>query len=82
MPFPCLLPFPPIPHSQGSEAACCAKPCRFFSREYTLNYELSQLRKPHIALIDGICMGGGAGVSMHGPFRLATERCSPPSIAF
>ena len=29
-----------------------------------------------MALLDGIVMGGGAGVSMHGPFRVATEKCA------
>jgi enoyl-CoA hydratase/carnithine racemase len=47
---------------------------RFFKSEYRLNYLISHLAKPYIALIDGITMGGGAGVSMHGPFRVATER--------
>ncbi|KAK9822375.1 hypothetical protein WJX81_004093 [Elliptochloris bilobata] len=47
---------------------------RFFREEYMLNHTLGQLMKPHVALLDGICMGGGAGVSIHGRFRVATER--------
>lgn len=47
---------------------------RFFFQEYRLNYLISRLRKPHVALIDSITMGGGVGVSVHGTFRVATER--------
>jgi enoyl-CoA hydratase/carnithine racemase len=45
----------------------------FFREEYDLNLTISTYPKPHIALIDGICMGGGIGVSVHGPYRVATE---------
>ena len=45
----------------------------FFKAEYKLNHLISKLTKPHIALIDGIVMGGGAGLSVHGRFRVATE---------
>ena len=45
----------------------------FFKSEYRLNFLISRLTKPHIALIDGIVMGGGAGLSVHGRFRVATE---------
>ena len=45
----------------------------FFRSEYKLNFLISRLTKPHIALIDGIVMGGGAGLSVHGRFRIATE---------
>jgi hypothetical protein len=55
--------------------AACAR--SFFREEYRMNFALGQLRKPHVALLDGITMGGGAGVSMHGPFRVATEKCAP-----
>jgi hypothetical protein len=44
----------------------------FFEIEYRLNYALANLSKPHVALLDGIVMGGGAGVSIHGCFRHAT----------
>lgn len=47
---------------------------RFFRSEYRLNYLISRLRTPHVAIIDGITMGGGVGVSVHGAFRVATER--------
>ena len=47
----------------------------FFCAEYCMNYLIGQMPLPQIALIDGIVMGGGAGLSMHGPFRVATERC-------
>jgi enoyl-CoA hydratase/carnithine racemase len=45
----------------------------FFHEEYALNLMISSYPKPYIALIDGICMGGGIGVSVHGPYRVATE---------
>ena len=32
------------------------------------------MRTPHVAIMDGIVMGGGCGVSIHGAFRVATER--------
>jgi hypothetical protein len=48
----------------------------FFADEYTLNLTISTYPKPYIALIDGICMGGGIGMSVHGRFRVATEHAS------
>lgn len=48
--------------------------CSFFRAEYTLNHKLGTMRMPHIAFLDGIVMGGGAGVSVHGQYRIATER--------
>ncbi|GBG72291.1 hypothetical protein CBR_g11219 [Chara braunii] len=46
---------------------------RYFEEEYKMNYHLSTLKKPHVAILNGIVMGGGAGVSMHGHFRVVTE---------
>ncbi|MGW0160226.1 enoyl-CoA hydratase/isomerase family protein [Mycobacterium sp. NPDC003323] len=46
---------------------------QFFDTEYRLNLHLSRYRTPVIALIDGICMGGGLGLSVHGAFRVVTE---------
>jgi enoyl-CoA hydratase/carnithine racemase len=45
----------------------------FFAAEYALNRMLAEYPKPYVALIDGICMGGGIGISVHGQIRVATE---------
>ncbi|KAJ6680733.1 3-HYDROXYISOBUTYRYL-COA HYDROLASE 1 [Salix purpurea] len=45
----------------------------FFGKEFTLNYILATYTKPQVSILDGIVMGGGAGASMHGRFRVATE---------
>lgn len=44
----------------------------FFQDEYRLNARLGIFPKPIIALIDGIVMGGGVGVSVHGRYRVMT----------
>ncbi|NXU13570.1 HIBCH protein, partial [Pardalotus punctatus] len=46
----------------------------FFKGEYSLNNAIGTCKKPYVALIDGITMGGGVGVSVHGHFRVATEK--------
>lgn len=46
----------------------------FFHREYNLNYLIGSLQIPHVALIHGFTMGGGVGVSLHGKYRVATEK--------
>ena len=46
----------------------------FFAEEYALNFAIAEYPKPYVALIDGICMGGGIGVSVHGDIRVASER--------
>jgi enoyl-CoA hydratase/carnithine racemase len=45
----------------------------FFAREYALNYRIAHYPKPYIALLDGITMGGGVGISLHSPWAVATE---------
>ncbi|XP_065269526.1 3-hydroxyisobutyryl-CoA hydrolase, mitochondrial [Emys orbicularis] len=46
----------------------------FFREEYILNNAVGTCQKPYVALIDGITMGGGVGLSVHGHFRVATEK--------
>src|SRR5258707_5205733 len=46
----------------------------FFREEYHLIQRVYRFPKPYIALLGGITMGGGAGISIHGLHRVATER--------
>ncbi|XP_050282275.1 3-hydroxyisobutyryl-CoA hydrolase-like protein 1, mitochondrial isoform X2 [Quercus robur] len=46
----------------------------FFRTLYTYIYILGTYLKPHVALLNGITMGGGAGVSIPGMFRVATDK--------
>ena len=47
---------------------------QFWRDEYPLNAYIKGYRKPYVALIDGIVMGGGVGISIHGSHRVAGER--------
>jgi enoyl-CoA hydratase len=49
-------------------------PAIFFREEYELIRRIHRFPKPYIAVIDGITMGGGAGISVNGAYRIATER--------
>ncbi|HEX2478957.1 MAG TPA: enoyl-CoA hydratase/isomerase family protein [Geminicoccaceae bacterium] len=55
--------------SQGEEPALA-----FYALEYPMNARLHHFTKPYVALLDGITMGGGVGVSVHGSHRVVTER--------
>ena len=46
----------------------------FFAEEYRLNAAIKAFPKPYLALMDGVTMGGGVGLSVHGSHRIATER--------
>jgi len=45
----------------------------YFQHEYALNLAIAECSKPYVALIDGVAMGGGLGVSVHGNYRIVTE---------
>ena len=45
----------------------------YFALEYKLDHLIATYNKPYVAFMDGITMGGGVGLSIHAPFRIATE---------
>ncbi|KAJ3035375.1 hypothetical protein HDV00_004019 [Rhizophlyctis rosea] len=57
-----------VAESQGVPAAL-----EFFEEEYKLNHLIGTSKKPIISIMNGITMGGGVGLSVHAPFRIATE---------
>lgn len=50
------------------------KSADYFGLEYKLDHYIATYQKPYIAFMDGITMGGGVGLSIHAPFRIATEK--------
>ncbi len=46
----------------------------YFALEYKLDHMIATYSKPYVAIMDGITMGGGVGLSVHAPFRIATEK--------
>ncbi|MFJ5381863.1 enoyl-CoA hydratase/isomerase family protein [Cupriavidus sp. CER94] len=47
---------------------------QFFVEEYALNHLIHRYRKPYIALMDGVVMGGGMGISQGARLRIVTDR--------
>lgn len=47
---------------------------QFFVEEYALNHQIHQYTKPYIALMDGVVMGGGMGISQGARLRIVTDR--------
>lgn len=46
---------------------------RFWRDEYLLNAQIADFAKPYVAVMDGIVMGGGVGVSAHANTRVVTD---------
>ncbi len=78
-----------IDHQEGTRGFCAGGDIRmlaesgagdaseardFFRTEYRMNAALEAFPKPILTLIDGVTMGGGVGLSVHGSHRIATER--------
>ncbi len=78
-----------LDHAEGTRGFCAGGDIRkvaqsgrgdgrdaadFFRIEYTLNTRIKAFPKPFIAVLDGITMGGGVGISVHGSHRIATEK--------
>lgn len=53
----------------GSDATA-----KFWATEYRLNSLIARYPKPYVALMDGLVLGGGVGISAHGSVRVVTER--------
>jgi len=78
-----------VDHAAGSRGFCAGGDIRmlaesgsadgsaaqaFFRAEYRLNTRIKSYPKPYVAFMDGVTMGGGVGISVHGSHRVATER--------
>jgi enoyl-CoA hydratase len=78
-----------VDHAEGTRGFCAGGDIRmlaesgagdgqaaaaFFWAEYRLNARIKNYPKPYVAFMDGITMGGGVGISVHGSHRVATER--------
>ncbi|MBF6235506.1 enoyl-CoA hydratase/isomerase family protein [Nocardia otitidiscaviarum] len=60
--------------AQGDTAAADSPSGRFWRDEYMLNALIGRYPKPYVAVMDGIVMGGGVGLSGHASHRIVTER--------
>ena len=67
----------------GGDVATLAEACKggdyqkgkdYFAAEYRLDHLIATFRKPIVALTDGICMGGGVGLTINAPIRVVTEK--------
>lgn len=76
-----------VDHAEGTRGFCAGGDVRmlaesgakdgkeareFFAAEYRLNTLIKEYPKPYVAIIDGVTMGGGVGISVHGDYRIAT----------
>lgn len=63
----------------GGDVRCIAESessygVKFAKIEYSMNHMIRNLKIPYVALMDGITMGGGVGIAIHGKYRVATEK--------
>lgn len=78
-----------IDHQEGTRGFCAGGDIRmlaesgagdaaearaFFRTEYRMNAALEAFPKPILSVLDGVTMGGGVGLTVHGSHRIATER--------
>ena len=59
---------------EAARAGDIAAARAFFAAEYAMNAHIARFPKPYVALMDGVVMGGGVGLSAHGSVRVVTER--------
>ena len=59
---------------EAAQAGGSSLPDAFFREEYVLNHAIATSSTPQVSVWDGIVMGGGAGLSVHGRFRVASEK--------
>jgi len=60
--------------AQADPAGLGSRNFQFYEDEYRLNALIHDYPKPYVALMDGVAMGGGVGVSIHGRRRVAGDR--------
>ena len=60
--------------ARAAQAGDLGIPARFWQAEYAMNAGVARFPKPYVAVMDGIVLGGGVGISAHGSHRIVTER--------
>lgn len=58
---------------QLDDPATWAKSSEFFQQEYATDAYIAKMKKPIVTIMHGNTLGGGVGLSVHAPFRIATE---------